>query len=938
MRLVVDSHMHMHRIALLVAMGLGWVNAITGPEIHQATGAQAGLCVVLGTTDGALESELHNGGRMLVHSLAKTEAEEKTARETILGKGLAGLVSVERATGWNRLPYTTETVNLLVADAAHLGTDFPGDTEIDRVLVPGGVSYIRRGGSWSKKVKPQNPKYDNWTHIHYDAGGNPVSKDLAFGPPTGLQWVGGYEQNERDGNGPGASADAINGFRVAGGRAFYQWRKPEYAGRPKSENGSFITGRDAFNGVALWETPVNPVFRAWKEYPFAYDVANDRLLTAREIGQPLVALDPVTGAETQKYSAGPTLLSQGANSQGAGYWALTANNKLIQVSGKTMWVHNAKTGALIYKYEHSRHLANPVYAADKDRIFVAGAADRVRFGRDNTANWSEVMAFDTQSAQPLWTRTLPPPNDYARLIYQDGILVCYRAGDKLAPERRIVRFDVDKGTDIWAYNHKVEDGTRDARRELFIWNKSVGFFKPDDGYAGFLDPSKGEITHTWRLPGKNYGANGARCQLSAATPNWFLAAGIGYLNAAHGEWLIREIARPTCAGYPTIANGMSFTAATVCGCYMQYRGIIALSSHALPDIVDDKARLQKTGTSALTVKPAGPDPIANAGPVAVDWQRNTRALKPETDPVSAAGMSLVAVIDQHRLEARKGSEVVWSFVAGGRISSPPVVVGDRLYFGSHDGWVYALKTSDGSLLWRFMAAATDLKLVSHSQIESAWPVFGVAHENGQLYFSAGRHPELNGGIFVYKIAASDGSLTWKAQVTPHRVWVPKTITDSRTRTENRSMKYWPAAVQQGPTNRMINTVAEVSGGVIKLPGFEADTKTGKMVLNGMGYAGPGKAPTPPPTSKTGAVALAAGGLELSVATGPSHVTLSVHSRGNHSLQITDMAGRRILSTSGYGDEAYVLSRRLLTKGRYVALVESSALGGAKASRVFSLLH
>ena len=41
-----------------------------------------------------------------------------------------------------------------------------------------------------------------------------------------------------------------------------------------------------------------------------------------------------------------------------------------------------------------------------------------------------------------------------------------------------------------------------------------------------------------------------------------------------------------------------------------------------------------------------------------------------------------------------------AFVAGGRVSSPPVVHQGRAFFGSHDGYVYAVNLADGAQAWR----------------------------------------------------------------------------------------------------------------------------------------------------------------------------------------------------------------------------------------------
>jgi len=44
---------------------------------------------------------------------------------------------------------------------------------------------------------------------------------------------------------------------------------------------------------------------------------------------------------------------------------------------------------------------------------------------------------------------------------------------------------------------------------------------------------------------------------------------------------------------------------------------------------------------------------------------------------------------------------VWKFKTGGRVISSPLVVGDAVYFGSTDSFIYAVNRADGSLRWKF---------------------------------------------------------------------------------------------------------------------------------------------------------------------------------------------------------------------------------------------
>ena len=98
-------------------------------------------------------------------------------------------------------------------------------------------------------------------------------------------------------------------------------------------------------------------------------------------------------------------------------------------------------------------------------------------------------------------------------------------------------------------------------------------------------------------------------------------------------------------------------------------------------------------------------------------------------------------------------------------SSSPVIVEGLCIFGCHDGRVYALRTADGSLAWRFMAAPYERKVIVNSRLESSWPVYGVVMRQGLLCASAGLHPELGGGIYVYGLQPKTGNIAWKRTLT-----------------------------------------------------------------------------------------------------------------------------------------------------------------------------
>ena len=81
--------------------------------------------------------------------------------------------------------------------------------------------------------------------------------------------------------------------------------------------------------------------------------------------------------------------------------------------------------------------------------------------------------------------------------------------------------------------------------------------------------------------------------------------------------------------------------------------------------------------------------------------------------------------------------------------------------------MYALDPDSGSLLWKFLAAPAERMVTVDGQLESAWPIYGLTIHKGALAFSAGRHGEVDNGIFLYGLSPKTGTLQWKTNlVTP----------------------------------------------------------------------------------------------------------------------------------------------------------------------------
>ena len=72
--------------------------------------------------------------------------------------------------------------------------------------------------------------------------------------------------------------------------------------------------------------------------------------------------------------------------------------------------------------------------------------------------------------------------------------------------------------------------------------------------------------------------------------------------------------------------------------------------------------------------------------------------------------------------------VLWECMTGGRISSSPAIEDGVVYFGSGDGYLYAVDTVDGAELWK---AATGDEITSSPAIADG--VVYIGSRDGNVY-------------------------------------------------------------------------------------------------------------------------------------------------------------------------------------------------------------
>ena len=315
-----------------------------------------------------------------------------------------------------------------------------------------------------------------------------------------------------------------------------------------------------------------------------------------------------------------------------------------------------------------------------------------------------------------------------------------------------------------------------------IWNGHILGELHSGEFFG-RDVKTGEVVKTVKLKDK-YSWFHQRCYRSRGTKNFLMPShtGIEYISPKEGYVSINHWVRGACLSGNIPANGLTYATPHPCGCYMStlLKGLNALAPASAQrkntdNLSDDERFFKGSEYSLIQNKPENKEEKAwpvyrqnnqrsgfNANSeiskdVSVKWELD---LTGKLSSITAAENKVfVSQVDKHTinaLDAQTGKRI-WEFTAGGRVDTPPTIWNGIVLFGSADGYIYALNSTNGKLAWRFRAAATAEKLMSYNQLESIWPVHGsLIVVDGMIYTISGRSMFHDGGIRFLKLNAKTG--------------------------------------------------------------------------------------------------------------------------------------------------------------------------------------
>lgn len=765
--LAVKKPLHLIGLAMALLCGhLAMADPVTAKETAETLlgfeGIREGLCVHVGSIDADFLMELARAGKYHVHGISPDEADVEAARQYIASSNLYGQVTVDESS-LTSLPYADHLINLLIVDdftALHdAGLSIE---EVMRVLAPKssvllgnaqtnieqlvgaagfGAAQINQDGAWTQIIRPWPQGMDEWPQMSRDAGGSSTSSDQLVQPPNSVQWVAGDAWRQESG-----STRVIS----ANGRIFSTYTDQR------------VVARDAFNGLVLWERDADSVWIA----------TEDRVFVQLEAYGNLVALDSATGETIREYPFG------GTGKSWPKQLPVVYHDGVLLTGG--LEAYDAESGELLW----SSPITDEKYISES-QLSTYRPINQKRVVADGKifltlSETSEFTCLDLQTGEELWR--VPSQGD--RLIsYADGVLLTQYSEQNVVDVFNAA-YSATNGQFLWRYDYRRVWHGGHPYNALFldglVWvlasieKEGVDYSDEAQEWRG-LNLADGEIVRRidWEDT-KHY------CFEDRATDQYIMAGGMDFLDVRTGEHYKFMGGKGGCRTGFLPANGLVYKPESICQCYSQVRGFSSFSANASvtnPQSASSAVieRRLGNGQPSAEAPSAGDWPMfrhdaARAGSTASVVPRDLKALwrtrlgDRVSSPVIACGKIFVSSIDEHRvvaLDVETGAQV-WSYIANGRVDSPPTIYNGMAIFGCRDGWVYCVSSATGELIWSLRAAPEQRWITSKGQTESAWPVFGsVLVRNGTAYFAAGRHSDVDGGVLFYAISADTGEVLWK---------------------------------------------------------------------------------------------------------------------------------------------------------------------------------
>jgi outer membrane protein assembly factor BamB len=757
---------------------------------------QGGLMVLAGDSVESYAQAFGNDPKWLVQALISKPDQLWAARNRIRMAGRYGRVSAIHWPG-GTLPYADSTVNifLMCGDDVQVSPD-----EIERVLIPNGLSFVIANGEVTSYTKPWPDDIDHWSHSRYDSSGNAVTQDGRVGPPQSLQWEALPRWNR---------GVKTSGLVSMNGRLFYILDDSHFAEQTRTWS---VICRNAFNGLQLWRSELPSWGGAQGGKKVGPVQINRRLVAVGDrVYVPLGDLAPVSvldaaSGETLRILEETGRCEEFLVSEGI-LVALSSNATVAELrrgqdAPMRIAAVDPETGDLLWEHVSDLILPMTMTAKGDHLVFHDGQSIHSLDLKTGVDRWTspptgQKIAYrdsanpDSPGAEPS-TILLAPQFAPTMLIYED--VVAFAGG------RQINVVSLDNGEELWrasyaATNYSVPVDLFGFGGRLWGPDPGMNLWRPTDDDISFVgyEPRTGDVEAN--IVGRyDYRFQHHRCHQMKVVGDTILSgrAGIEFLDTNTGATAAHHWTRGSCYYGVLPANGLLYTPPHDCACYIRAKlsGFLAMTSQPslregnLP-VEDRLERGHAYGEIDLEQTSASPEdwPTYRCDPgrsgktstrVTPDFTEiwRTSLGGKLTSPVVAGGRVYVASTDEHSLltlDAATG-EILRRYYFNARIDSPPTVYQGIVFCGCRDGSVHAIRAEDSTLIWKFNAAPVERLIVSQGQLESTWPVHGsVLVVNDTIYFAAGRSSYLDGGLRLYGLDPRTGRMLIDAPVNSRNV-------------------------------------------------------------------------------------------------------------------------------------------------------------------------
>ena len=773
-------------VLLSLSVAIHGLHAGPVPVLHaesnwiEKTGLSGGIVVALDFDDGRSIAKLAVDGPFLVHGLSSSKALVAKARDEIRQEGLYGKVSCDSYNGRD-LPYVDSLVNVVFCTKS---CKVP-EAELMRVLVPSGLLMVEGASGWKKLVKPAPDNLDEWNQFLHSADNNGVSLDNV-GPPQRLRW----HDTPEYGRSKALSPSFTNMVSADGVLMTIEDRATTEDVNATSEY--YLVAHDAYNGIELWKRPMQEEWIGWQGGSIkSISTQQQRCLAAigetvyvcPGFGGPVTSLDSRTGAEQQVYK----LTEQTAE-------FLIEGNILYGIKGAPYKVGKSNLAGSVELYALNLDKGTLLWSKRIANEYTGGTF-AVKGGRVVFHSRDGLTCLDCATGEALWTEIVPikaaPPvtekanaavrrgkkpstsdlfssNIQPTLVLTDDTVFC-------AIHETITAKSLADGKTMWTApaGKNYKKSTEIFVANGLVWSRDLKGRDPKTGKVvrTLVQEMTGPMAHD-------------RCYRNRITHRYYLNSATGgtdFLGLDGSLESPNPWARSTCGLAVMPANGMIYNGPYVCQCAI---GTMASGLNALyngsgntgkqftvepaPRLVKGPAfgtpgRADATATDWPTYRYSNMRSAIAAAPTAVSlspmWKVDIGSHP--TAPVVAVDTVYVADRDSYILHAldRGTGKTRWTYIADGRIDSPPTYYRGMVLFGSRTGEVHCLRASDGQLVWKFSGMPERRLICDTGRLESAWPVNGsVMVFEDTAYFAAGRNSFLDGGIGVFALDPVTGTM------------------------------------------------------------------------------------------------------------------------------------------------------------------------------------